>query len=137
MNFNDGVRQQFAVADFFIESYLSDITPAEMLVRPAPGANHVAWQLGHLISAETRFVEAAKPGSMPALPEGFAERHSKDTAASDNPKDFLSKDEYLKLAKTVRAGTSASTRQLERSGSRQAASSGRVPPFVKTAGDCL
>ena len=59
-----------------------------MLKRPAPGANHVAWQLGHLISAETRLVEAAKPGSMPPLPEGFAERHSKDTAASDNPEGF-------------------------------------------------
>src|SRR5882757_11231571 len=105
MNIKDAVRQQFAVSDFFVENYLSDITPAEMLVRPAPGANHVAWQLGHLISAETRLVEAAAPGSMPALPEGFAERHSKDTAASDNPADFLSKDEYLKLAKSTRAAT--------------------------------
>src|SRR6476659_851620 len=105
MNIKDAVKKQCDISDFMMDSYLSDITSEEMLKRPAPGANHVAWQLGHLISAETRLVEAAKPGSMPSLPEGFAERHSKDTAASDNPKDFLSKDEYLKLAKTVRVGT--------------------------------
>jgi hypothetical protein len=136
MNFNDGVRQQFAVADFFVESYLTDITPEEMLKRPAPGANHVAWQLGHLISAETRLVEAAKPGSMPSLPEGFAERHSKDTAASDNPKDFLSKDEYLKLAKTVRVGTLRALDSLSEA-DLDKPPGGRVPPFVKRAGDCL
>jgi hypothetical protein len=136
MNFNDGVRQQFAVADFFVESYLTDLTPAEMLKRPASGANHVAWQLGHLISAETRLVEAAKPGSMPPLPEGFAERHSKDTATSENPKDFLAKEEYLKLAKTVRMATLKALDSLSEAEMDKPAS-GRLPPFVKRAGDCL
>src|ERR1700750_1296123 len=98
MDLKDGVRTQFKVADFFVDSYLSDITAEEMLKRPAPGANHIAWPLGDLISGGTRLAEAAKPGSMPALPEGFPERHSKDTAASDNPKDFLTKEEYLALA---------------------------------------
>src|SRR4029079_6810294 len=99
------VRHTMKTADFMVEGYLSDITPQEMFVRPAAGANHLAWQLGHLISAETRLVETAAPWSMPALPKGFAERHPKDTAASDNPADFLSKDEYFKLAKIVRAAT--------------------------------
>ena len=107
-------------ADFMVESYLSDITPQEMLVRPAAGANHLAWQLGHLISAETRLVEAAAPGSMPALPDGFAERHSKDTASSDNPADFLSKDEYLKLGKVrFRAATLKASTTSRRRRSRQ------------------
>src|SRR5262249_31466447 len=105
MNAKDAIRAAMSAGDFFVESYLSDITPQEMMVRPAPGANHLAWQLGHLISAETRLVEAAVPGSMPSLPAGFAERHNKDTAGSDNPADFLSKDEYLKLAKSVRVAT--------------------------------
>src|SRR3954447_13762614 len=105
MNAKEAIRTTMNTADFMVESYLSDITPEEMLVRPAPGANHVAWQLGHLISAERRLVEAAAPGSMPPLADGFAERHTKDTAASDNPSNFLSKDEYLSLAKTVRTAT--------------------------------
>jgi hypothetical protein len=136
MNIKDAVRQQFAVSDFFVENYLSDITPAEMLVRPAPGANHVAWQLGHLISAETHLVEAASPGSMPALPEGFAARHSKETAASDEPKDFLSKEEYLALAKVVRAASLQALDKLSEADLDKPIS-GRVPPFVKRAGDCL
>jgi len=136
MNAKDAVRTSMSIADFMMESYLTDITPDELLVRPAPDANHLAWQIGHLISAERRLVEAAAPGSMPPLPDGFAERHTKDTAVSDNQADFLSKDEYLKLAKTVRAGTlkvldSLSDADLDRP------VSGRVPPFVKRAGDCF
>jgi hypothetical protein len=136
MKFNDAIRTQFKVADFMVDSYLSDLTPAELLARPVPGANHIAWQLGHLISAETRLVEAAAPGSMPALPAGFVERHTKDTAASDNAADFLTKDEYLSLLKTVRAGSlkaldSCSEADLDKP------ITGRVPPWVKRAGECF
>ena len=136
MNAKDAARSIMNTADFMVESYLSDITPQELLVRPAPGANHLAWQLGHLISAETRLVEAAAPGSMPALPMGFAERHSKDTAGSDNPADFLSKDEYMKLAKSVRAATLNSLENISDADLDKPVS-GRVPPFVKRGGDCF
>jgi hypothetical protein len=73
---------------------------------------------------------------MPALPEGFAERHSKETASSDNPQDFLSKDEYLKLAKSARAGTLRALDGLSEADMDKPVS-GRVPPFVKRVGDCL
>ncbi len=136
MNAKDAVRTSLTIADFMMESYLSDITPQEMLVRPVPDANHLAWQLGHLISAETRLVEAAVPGTMPALPEGFAERHTKDTAVSDNPADLLSKDEYLNLAKTVRAGTLRALEGLSDADLDKPVTA-RVPPFVKKAGDCF
>jgi hypothetical protein len=136
MNAKEAIRTTMNTADFMVESYLTDITPEEMLVRPAPGANHVAWQLGHLISAETRLVQAAAPGSMPALPAGFAERHTKDTAASDNPADFLSKDEYLKLAKTVRAATLKALDKISDADLDKPVTA-RVPPFVKRGGDCF
>jgi hypothetical protein len=136
MNAKDAARTTMRTADFMVENYLSDITPQEMLVRPAPGANHLAWQLGHLISAETRLVEAAAPGSMPALPEGFAERHTKDAAPSDSPADFLSKDEYLKLARSVRAATLKALDDIDDAHLGKPVT-GRVPPFVKCAGDCF
>jgi hypothetical protein len=136
MNSKEAIRTTMTAADFFVDSYLSDITPQEMMVRPAPGANHLAWQLGHLISAERRLVEAAVPGSMPPLPEGFAERHTKDTAGSDSPADFLTKDEYLQLAKTVRAATlKVLDSQSEADFDKPV--SGRVPPWIKRAGDCF
>jgi hypothetical protein len=136
MNAKDAVRTTMNTADFMVESYLSDITPQEMFVRPVAGANHLAWQLGHLISAETRLVETAAPRSMPALPEGFAERHTKDTAASDNPADFLSKDEYFKLAKSVRAGTLGALEKISDADLEKPVT-GRVPPFVKRGVDCF
>jgi hypothetical protein len=136
MNFKDAIRASFGMADFFVQSYLADVTPQELMMRAVPDANHLAWQLGHLISSERHLVEAALPGSMPKLPEGFAERHTKDFASSDNAADFLSKDEYLRLAAEMRAGTLKVLDQLSEADFDKPVT-GRVPPFVKRAGDCF
>ena len=50
-------------------------------------------------------LEMVKPNSMPPLPAGFKEKHSKETAKSDDPKAFLTKAEYLDLYKKQRAAT--------------------------------
>jgi hypothetical protein len=136
MNFKDAIRASLGMADFLVARYLEDITPQELLTRPAPDANHIAWQIGHLIASEHHLVEAAVPGSMPPLPAGFKERHTKDTAASDKPGDFLSKDEYLRLAKEVRAGTLNVLGSLSESDLDKPVT-GRVPPFVKKVGEAF
>lgn len=135
MNAKDAVRFTLGNADFLVGQYLSDITQQELLARATPDANHIAWQLGHLISAECRLVEAAT-GLKTALPEGFMERHNKETAANDNAADFLSKDEYLALAKSVRAATLKALEGVSDVDLDKPVG-GRVPPFVKTAGDCF
>lgn len=135
MNAKDAVRFTLGNADFLTGQYLSDITDQELLTRATPDANHIAWQLGHLISAECRLVEAAT-GQKTALPEGFAEHHSKDSAGSDKASDFLTKDQYLSLAKTVRAATLKALEEVGE-GDLDKHVGGRVPPFVKTAGDCF
>src|SRR4051812_41646446 len=85
---------------------LGDFTDQDMLVRPAPGANHPAWQLGHLISSERWFVEMFKPGSMPALPAGFDQKYDpKTTSKVDDPSKFDSKQTLLELFAKVREGT--------------------------------
>jgi hypothetical protein len=136
MDFKHAVRTTFEMADLITQAYLADLTPQEMLIRPAPDANHVAWQLGHLIAGERDFVEAGVPGSMPPLPAGFAERYTKDTAASDKPADFLSKEEYLKIAKDVRAATLKVLDGLNDADFDKPVA-GNVPPFVKRVGDCF
>jgi len=73
---------------------------------------------------------------MPPLPAGFAERHTKDTARSDNPADFLSKDEYFKIAQDVRAATLAVMEKLSAAEFDKPVT-GRVPPFVKRVGDAF
>jgi len=105
MNTKDAIRRSIESSDKIVGAYLGDLTDAELLVRPLPGTNHIAWQLGHLIVSENRLMEAVVPGTMPKLPAGFAEKYTKDTAGSDDPKAFHSKDEYLRLMKEQRAGT--------------------------------
>ena len=105
MNTRDAIKSSYAMPDSICRGYVSDLTDAQLLERPVPGTNHIAWQLGHLISAEHMFIDAICPGVMPKLPAGFDEKHSKSTATSDDPKAFLKKDEYLNLYDEVRAGT--------------------------------
>lgn len=88
-------------------AYLEDLTDAELLHRPAAGCNHIAWQLGHLIASEHEMIEGVAPGSMPGLPDGFAEKYSKETAAIDDADAFHSKQELLELFETVRSATLA------------------------------
>jgi hypothetical protein len=136
MDLKDAIRKSMELSDFLVEKYVGDLTPQEMLARPVANANHVAWQFGHLIAAERMLVEGGVPNSMPPLPAGFAERHSKDTAGSDKPGDFLTKDEYLKLAKEVRAASLKVLASLQDADFDKPVS-GKVPPFVQTVGDCF
>lgn len=133
MDIKQAIRASLGQADFLVNGYLEDITPAELLARPCEGGNHIAWQLGHLIAAERYLVEQAVPGKMPALPEGFAERHKKDTAASDDPAAFLKKEEYVALAKQIRAATLQIANDLPAADFDKPVT--KVPPFVKTVGE--
>jgi hypothetical protein len=95
-----------------LKMILSDFSEADMLKRPAPSANHAAWQLGHLIASEAGMVGAAAPDAMPPLPAGFAERFSKETARNDTPGSFLSKNELLSQFDKVRSATAKWARGL-------------------------
>lgn len=92
-------------SEFFLKKYLEDLPPEAFFSRPVEGMNHLAWQLGHLISVERRIVEAIRPGSSPALPEGFDAQHEMDQHSVDDPDHFLTKDEYLTLYLAQRAAT--------------------------------
>jgi len=109
MNAKDAILQVHALADRLVNAYVGDLSDADLLLRPVPGQNHIAWQLGHLLLTERFFVEAIKPGSSPALPEGFDVAHGRDEKAttSDDPSQFLSKDAYVKLIKAQREVTLA------------------------------
>ena len=107
MDAKEAIRMSIKHADIIVDGYLEDLSDADLLVRPVPGANHIAWQLGHLIQSEHDMLEMVAPGSMPELPEGFKQKHTSDTAGSDDPKAFLKKDEYQRLRRQQRAGTLA------------------------------
>lgn len=86
--------------------YVEDLSDADLLARCVPKSNHIAWQLGHLIAGQTDMLE--KLGYRPpALPPNFVERHTKETAASDDPAKFLKKPAYLELMDKMKAATLA------------------------------
>ena len=136
MNFKDAVRTQFTVADFMVDKYLADLTQSELLTRPAPDANHIAWQLGHLISAETRLIEAAAPGSMPACPTVFTKGIPKIRPRAITRPIFSLRKSTSSLPNPC--GQRRSKRldaQSESDLDRPV--TGRLPPWIKCAGDCF
>jgi len=101
------IKASLDSADFCINAYLADLSDADLMIRPVPGANHLAWQLGHLIAAEHDLINMVSPGSMPPLPDGFAARYDKETAGIDDASKFDKKDALVKLMKEQREGTLA------------------------------
>jgi hypothetical protein len=101
------IKNELNLPTFTTQTYLQDLTDADLMRRPVPNANHIAWQLGHLIVAEHNLNNMVCPDSMPALPEGFAEKHGKETAKSDDAKAFCTRDQYMAAMAEQRAGTLA------------------------------
>ena len=101
------IKHELTLPGFVVQSYLKDLSDEDLLRRPVPNANHIAWQLGHLIKSEHNLNNMVCPDSMPDLPAGFADKHSDEAAASDEPSAFCTKDEYLQAMEVQRAGTLA------------------------------
>jgi uncharacterized damage-inducible protein DinB len=106
MNARDVLKTALTSTQNLLGMYVSDLSDADLLVRPVPSANHIAWQLGHLCLAERML--AAGQGfatSYPELPAGFTEQHAKEKSTLEPPKGFGSKAEYLDLFNKSRAAT--------------------------------
>lgn len=78
-----------------MKTTLADFSDADMVVRPCPGANHAAWQIGHLVSVESHMLHALQPGAVPAASPAFAEKFNKQTASIDDPGFFPKKAELI------------------------------------------
>jgi uncharacterized damage-inducible protein DinB len=100
----DVIRDVIAFGHRVTKVYLSDFADEELLVRPLPEMNHVAWQLGHLICSERTMMRRIDV-SMPELPPGFAERYTAQTARSDDPTLFETKAKYFGIWEGMRAAT--------------------------------
>ena len=92
--------------------FLGDLSDGDLLVRPVPNANHIAWQLGHVIISEIDMGKALPGEVYPELPAGFKEQHAKATASVDPPKGFGTKESYLDLFNKVRGVTIAAVAKL-------------------------
>lgn len=107
MNAKDVIRETLNLSNMVLTNYLGDLSDADLLKRPGPGCNHIAYQLGHLIASECGLLNGIQPGSAPELPAGFADQHGKQNAGSDDPARFCTKQQYLDLTAKVHAATLA------------------------------
>ncbi len=109
MNARQAISSTMDMSLLVLKQYISDLSDADLLKRPGAGCNHLAWQLGHLIASECGILNSLVPGAVPELPAGFKEKHDKNNTASDDPKNFCTKQQYLELLDKVHA---ASTKAL-------------------------
>ncbi|MHC4696033.1 MAG: DinB family protein [Planctomycetota bacterium] len=102
----DVIKNTIDTSHDVLNAYLSDLNDADLMVRAVPDANHIAWQLGHMIASEHQMLTDASY-TMPDLPEGFADSYSKEAAKSDDPGKFHTKEQYLECMEGQRAATLA------------------------------
>jgi uncharacterized damage-inducible protein DinB len=137
MNAKDAIKKALNSTRETLAQYLTDLSDADLLVRPVPKANYIAWQLGHLISAEKHLASEVLPSAQfPELPAGFDAGYTKETSASDSPKPLLSKQEYLSLFKKMREATLAAVEKLSDS-DLDKPNTGRFAKYAPTVGDML
>lgn len=103
MTGKDAIRYQLKSNYDFLKMYLGDLSDADILERAVPKANHIAWQLGHLIKSEGVDFHPPIGAVAVKLPEGFDKQHSKEASSLET--GFFKKEEYLDLFHKVRAAT--------------------------------
>jgi hypothetical protein len=112
MNAKDAIIGSMDMGDYVLKLYVSDLDDAELMLRPSPGCNHLAWQLGHLISGEVSLLNQICPGSAPELPPGFEDAHKKENSDCNDASKFATKQQYVDLLDKARDATKAALDKL-------------------------
>jgi hypothetical protein len=107
MTARDAVKTALASTKNWLNMYVADLSDTDFLVRPVPGANHIAWQMGQLIETEAMMSDQLGGKVYPPLPMHFNKTYGKDFAAIDTPDKFLNKADYVNLFNTLRDATIA------------------------------
>ena len=106
MNAKEAIKSTLASTQSMLGMFIGDLTDADLLARPVPNANHIAWQIGHLINSEQGMMKAVSPKTpLPKLPDGFSDQYGKATASQEPPKGFATKAVYLDLFNKTREAT--------------------------------
>jgi hypothetical protein len=133
----DAIRTALQSTHHLVTWFLSDLADSDLTVRPTPGANHIAWQVGHLITAETRLTsQPTFKAVYPELPVGFAEQHSPKTQAIEPAAGFATKAQYIDLFTKVRQATLAALGALK-DGDLDAPTVGQMATWAPTLGALL
>jgi hypothetical protein len=130
----DAVRSALQSTHHLVTWFLGDLSDADLVVRPTPGANHIAWQMGHLIQSEPGLIRSTLPQAVyPELPASFADKHSKEGQAKESPADFCTRAEYIDLFTRTRQATIAALEALT-DADLDRPTEGRMAQFAPTLG---
>ncbi len=131
----DVIKQTLDTSDYILNSYLGDLSDADIRLSPVEGVHPIALQLGHLILGEQMFVNFIKPGAAPSLPDGFKEAHDfKNKELTDA--NYLSKDKYLELFNAQRAAIRSVLNEIPDS-DLDDNRNGTLPEWAPTVGAAL
>ena len=106
MDAKDAIRSAANLSTMVLKAYISDLDDADLMRRPGKGCNHLAWQLGHLISSEVQLLGMVA-GQGTELPAGFTDAHSKEACGNDDAASFHGKQTYVDLFDKVRSASLA------------------------------
>ena len=92
--------------------FLNDLAEADFFVRPVPSANHIAWQLSHLIVGEKGLLDWFLPGvNYPEIPAGILALGN-DRTGKMEPDKSVTKAALLSTFKAMRDTTVAAVDKL-------------------------
>lgn len=106
MRAKDAIKLSLKSTQDMLNSYLGDLSDQDLTVRPVPAANNIAWQLGHLISAEQQMLTQLGAKAAP-LPAGFDIAYDGKASGSVPPGGYLKKADYLEMFNKLRSATIA------------------------------
>ena len=136
MNAKDAIRTALTSTQKTLAWYISDLSDADLLTRPVPTANHIAWQLGHLINSERMLLGQLPGAAYPELPAGWGDQHSKAAASMDPPKGFATKTEYLAQFNKMRDTTLTTLAKMS-DADLDKPTTGQMAQFAPTLGALL
>src|SRR3954471_12724993 len=90
------IAQHLAGTGEWVKMTIADMTDAELMQRPAPAANHGAWNFGHALYSEHEMLSGIG-AKLPELPPRFGEIYGNKNCKSDNAAEFLKKDQMIPL----------------------------------------
>jgi hypothetical protein len=134
MNAAAPIRTSLLTTQRIINSLLYDLSDGDLLVRPVEGANHIAWQIGHLIDVECRLGKQIPGLQEVELPAGFSEKHANKAEAQQSTEGFYTKAEYVDLFNKTREATLAALDRLSDADLERPA---KGPGNIKNVADLL
>ena len=94
MNRIELIIEDLQQARAYANDMISHVDEADWFRQPAPGVNHVAWQVGHLTVAQyglcLKRIRGPQDDDDQLIPDTYSGLFGKGSAPTDNPDDYPS-----------------------------------------------